>query len=132
MVASSDPRCNMTARLRPARSFRERCRFRGAYPGPALTNCARGDVLPFPREGRGYGARMTPIHVGLMADPAKPTEIARKASDLDPPGGQQPRAWDIDVVGEPFTVGCEDVDTALARLTDRARERHWDLVVGLT
>jgi hypothetical protein len=75
---------------------------------------------------------MTPIHIGLMADPAKPTEIARTIRHLDPPGDRHPDAWDIDVVSEPFTVGCEDVDTALARLTDQARERHWDLVVGLT
>ena len=72
------------------------------------------------------------MHIGLMADPAKPTEIARTIRHLDPPGDRHPDAWDIDVVSEPFTVGCEDVDTALARLTDQARERHWDLVVGLT
>lgn len=75
---------------------------------------------------------MTPIHIGLMADPAKPTELARTIRDLQPPGGRHLDVWDIDVVSEPFTVGCEDVDTALARLRDQARKRHWDLVIGLT
>lgn len=72
------------------------------------------------------------VQVGLVADPAKPTEIARRLGDLDPPGAQQQRAWDIDVVSEPFTVACEGVGTALSRLRDRADEREWDLVVGLT
>ena len=75
---------------------------------------------------------MTPIHVGLVADPASPTEIARRMSDLEPPGGEGRDAWDIEVVSEPFTTGCEDVDTALARLGDQARQHEWDLVVGLT
>ena len=75
---------------------------------------------------------MKPIHVGLVADPASPTEIARRMSDLDPPGGEDRGAWDIEVVSEPFTIGCEDVDTALARLGDQARQHEWDLVVGLT
>jgi hypothetical protein len=75
---------------------------------------------------------MNPLHVGLLADPAKPTEIARGMGDLNPAGGQDHDAWHIEVVSEPFTVGCEDVDTALARLTEQAQQRHWDLVVGLT
>ena len=75
---------------------------------------------------------MKPIHVGLVADPASPTEIAHRMSDLDPPGGEDRDAWDIEVVSEPFTTGCEDVDTALARLGDQARQHEWDLVVGLT
>jgi hypothetical protein len=75
---------------------------------------------------------MKPIHVGLMADPAKPTEIARQIGDLDHRGGEDGDAWDIDVVSEPFTLGCEDVDTALTRLADQAHQRDWDLVVGLT
>jgi hypothetical protein len=74
---------------------------------------------------------MEPIHVGLVADPAAPTEIARRMSDLEPPNGGD-RAWDIQVVSEPFTIGCEDADTALARLDDHAREHEWDLVVGVT
>ena len=72
---------------------------------------------------------MQPVHVGLVADPAKPTEIARRFGELD---GEDRQAWDIEVVSEPFTAACEDVDTALSRLGARADERHWDLVVGLT
>ena len=75
---------------------------------------------------------MKPIHVGLVADPASPTEIAYRVSDLEPPGSEDRGAWDIEVVSEPFTTGCEDVDTAVARLGDQARQHEWDLVVGLT
>jgi hypothetical protein len=75
---------------------------------------------------------MKPLHVGLVADPAKPTHIARRLGDLSPPGGDDRRDWDVEVRSEPFTLACEDVETALARLTDRAEERHWDVVVGLT
>ena len=85
----------------------------------------------FLRERGGYLAGMEPISVGLVADPASPTEMARPMSDLEPSVSED-RAWDIEVVSEPFTVGCEDVDTALARLGEHAREREWDLVVGLT
>ena len=70
--------------------------------------------------------------MGLVADPASPTKIARRMGDLDPPGGEDRDAWDIEVVSEPFTTGSEDVDTALGRLGDEAREHEWDLVVGLT
>src|SRR4051812_38312360 len=73
---------------------------------------------------------MKPIHVGLVADPASPTEAARRMSDLHPGGDRD--AWDIEVVSEPFTMGCEDVDTALARLRDQARQHEWDLLIGLT
>ncbi len=52
--------------------------------------------------------------------------------DLDHPGGAEQGAWDVEVISEPFTAACEDVDTALSRLTDQAREHQWDLVVGLT
>jgi len=41
-------------------------------------------------------------------------------------------AWQVTVVSEPFTRGSEDVDTAMQRLRDQARQRDWDLVVGLT
>jgi hypothetical protein len=75
---------------------------------------------------------MKPIHVGLVADPAAPTEIARRLRDLDPPRGVDGRGWDIEVVSEPFTTGSEDADTALARLGEHAREHEWDVVVGLT
>lgn len=74
---------------------------------------------------------MKPIHVGLVADPASPTEAARRMSNLHPPG-EDPDAWDIEVVSEPFTTGCEDVDTALARLRDQARRHEWDFLIGLT
>jgi hypothetical protein len=77
-------------------------------------------------------AGMTPIHVGLVADPAFPTKIARRLRDLEPPEDEGPSAWDIEVVSEPFTTGFEDVDTAVAHLQDQAREHDWDLVVGLT
>ena len=51
-------------------------------------------------------------------------------SDLRPPEGGD--SWDITVLSEPFTTGSEDVESAIGRLQDRARERDWDLVVGLT
>ncbi|GAA1272513.1 hypothetical protein GCM10009589_28260 [Arthrobacter pascens] len=75
---------------------------------------------------------MKAIHVGLVADPASPSSIARRMSDLGPPGREDRDAWDLEVVSEPFTVGSEDVDTALARLRDQARRHEWDLVIGLT
>lgn len=73
---------------------------------------------------------MKPIHVGLVADPAAPTAIARRMSDLSPPRGDD--SWVITVLSEPFTTGSEDVEIAVRRLQDQARERDWDLVVGLT
>jgi hypothetical protein len=75
---------------------------------------------------------MKRIQVGLVADPASPTEIAHRLSDLAPPGGADRDAWDIEIVSEPFTTDCEDVDTALARLRDHARQHEWDVVIGLT
>lgn len=36
------------------------------------------------------------------------------------------------MVSEPFTAACEDVETALSRLTDRAHRHDWDVVVGFT
>ena len=65
------------------------------------------------------------MSVGLVADPASPTEIARRMSG-------RADAWDLEVVSEPFTMGSEDVDTAVARLREHARHHEWDLVVGLT
>ena len=73
---------------------------------------------------------METIRVGLMADPAAPTEIARALTDLRPLDGSN--AWDITIVSEPFTTGSEDVTTAVARLQDHARRHDWDVVVGLT
>ena len=75
---------------------------------------------------------MKPIRVGLVADPASPTDMARGMIDLRPPDGQDRDGWDIEVVSEPFTLGYEDVDTALARLRVRARQHEWDLVIGVT
>ena len=46
--------------------------------------------------------------------------------------GEHADAWDIEVVSEPFTLGSEDVDAAVARLRDQARQHEWDLVIGLT
>lgn len=73
---------------------------------------------------------MGSIRVGLVADPAAPTEIAQGMTDLCPLDGSD--AWDIIVVSEPFTTGSEDVGSAMGRLQERARQRDWDLVVGLT
>ena len=75
---------------------------------------------------------MKAVRVGLVADPAKPTEVARRNHDLDRTRGKGRREWDIEVVSEPFTVGCEDPDTTLSRLRDVARQHGWDLTVGLT
>jgi hypothetical protein len=75
---------------------------------------------------------MKPIRVGLVADPDSPTIIARRMSDLHPPGGEGSEVWDIEVVSEPFTIDCEEVDSAVARLGNHAREHEWDLVVGVT
>jgi hypothetical protein len=66
-----------------------------------------------------------------VADPAAPTAIARQISSFDPPRGEA-SAWDLEVVSEPFTTGCEDVDTAVGRLQQHAGQQGWDLVVGLT
>jgi hypothetical protein len=75
---------------------------------------------------------MKPIRIGLLADPAAPTEIAHQMSDLAPPGEDAGNDWDIEVVSEPFTLASEDVDDALARLEDQAGQHGWDIVVGLT
>ena len=75
---------------------------------------------------------MEPVHVGLVADPAKPTKAARRMEDLGPPGGRDRRGWDVDVVSEPFTHASEEVDAAFSRLEEHAREQGWDVVVGLT
>jgi hypothetical protein len=73
---------------------------------------------------------MERLRIGLVADPAAPTDIAHGMTDLSPLDGRD--AWDIAVVSEPFTTGSEDVETAIGRLQDHTRERNWDLVVGLT
>src|SRR4051794_21012052 len=75
---------------------------------------------------------MEPVRIGLVADPAKPTEIARRFDDLAAPDGEDRQVWDVEGGSEPFTLASEDVDTALSRLTGQADEHQWDLVVGLT
>src|SRR3954452_12726808 len=75
---------------------------------------------------------MHTIHVGLVADPAAPTRIARRMSDLGSPDGEDRDNWDIEVVSEPFAMGSEDVETAMVRLGEQARRHEWDVVVGLT
>jgi hypothetical protein len=75
---------------------------------------------------------MKPIRVGLVADPASPTVIARRIRDQVPADDRNRDAWDVELVSEPFTTGSEDVDTAVERLDDQARQHGWDLVVGLT
>lgn len=75
---------------------------------------------------------MNPLQVGLVADPAKPTQVARRFGGHHPQDSEDRRDWDVEVVSEPFTAACEDVDTALSRLTDRRRDHDWDVVVGLT
>jgi hypothetical protein len=78
----------------------------------------------------GYQTRMKPMRVGLVADPAAPTQIARRMTDLSPLDGSG--AWDVTVVSEPFTTGSEDVETAMGRLQDHARQRNWEITIGLT
>jgi hypothetical protein len=75
---------------------------------------------------------MKQLNVGLVADPASPTKIARQMSDLSSGGGDDQNDWDIEVVSEPFTTASEDVETAVVRLREQARQHEWDLVVGLT
>lgn len=73
---------------------------------------------------------MEQIRVGLVADPAAPTVIAQRLTDLRPLDGVD--GWEITVVSEPFTTGSENVETAMGRLQKQARQRGWDLAVGLT
>jgi hypothetical protein len=72
------------------------------------------------------------LKVGLVADPALPTELACQMTDLRPSSDEDRDAWDIEVVSEPFTMGCEDSGTAVARLREQASKHEWDLVIGLT
>jgi hypothetical protein len=73
---------------------------------------------------------MESIRVGLVADPAAPTAIARRMTDLGPLEGGA--SWDVTVVSEPFTTGSEDVEAAVDRLLERTRREAWEVVVGLT
>lgn len=67
-----------------------------------------------------------------MADPASPTEVARRMTDLVAPDGEDRIAWHVELLSEPFTLGSEEVDVALARLQAHAALHEWDLVVGVT
>ena len=51
-------------------------------------------------------------------------------ADLTPVDGAD--QWDVTVLSQPFTTGSEDVAAAVGRLQHEAREREWDVVVGLT
>ncbi|GAA2082231.1 hypothetical protein [Microbacterium hatanonis] len=75
---------------------------------------------------------MGPIRVGLVADPASPTDVARRMTNLTPAGDAARDEWDVEFVSEPFTLGLEDVDTALSRLHARGEAHQWDLVIGVT
>lgn len=78
---------------------------------------------------------MDPIRVGLVADPAYPTQVARRVGDLQPAdrGDRGDRAaWDVELLSEPFTSASESPEDALDRLADLAGERRWEVVVGLT
>ncbi|GAA1784292.1 hypothetical protein GCM10009712_34330 [Pseudarthrobacter sulfonivorans] len=68
----------------------------------------------------------------MVADPASPTEIACLLTDLEPPGDRDGEDWTIEIVSEPFTMDSEDVETALVRLRDHARQHDWEIVIGLT
>lgn len=92
---------------------------------------ATGSAKVLIRERDGYPGRVKPLQIGLVADPAKPTQIARRFGDLHRSDGAD-RHWELQVVSEPFTLACEDVDTALSRLTDHAHQHQWDVVVGVT
>ena len=74
---------------------------------------------------------MKPTKVGLVADPAAPTEVADRVGPLHP-HGKEGNDWDIELVSQPFTTDCDDIDTAVGRLRDKAGEHDWGLVVGIT
>jgi hypothetical protein len=74
---------------------------------------------------------MKATKVGLVADPDAPTEVADRMGKLHP-HGKDDADWDIELVSQPFTTDCEDIETAVERLRDQAGERDWDLVVGIT
>jgi hypothetical protein len=72
--------------------------------------------------------------IGLLADPAAPTRLARRLAETLPvrvTDADGSRAT-VEVVSEPFTTGTEDAPTLLHRIEDKVEERHWDIAVGLT
>lgn len=72
-----------------------------------------------------------PVRIGLVADPAAPTVVAHHIARSDPADAESDR-WDVEVLSEPFTFGFEDLDRAVDHLAQRADERRWDVVIGLT
>ncbi|PRB63291.1 hypothetical protein CQ034_10510 [Microbacterium sp. MYb45] len=70
--------------------------------------------------------------MGLVADPASPTAVARRMTDLTPPLAADADGWIVELVSEPFTLGSEDVDVALERLRAHADQNRWDIVIGVT
>ncbi|MDR6176507.1 hypothetical protein QE364_001219 [Nocardioides zeae] len=75
---------------------------------------------------------MEPLRVGLVADPAYPTQVARRLDDLQPADREGGPAWDVELLSEPFTSASESPEDALDRLADLAGERRWEVVVGVT
>src|SRR4051794_9190771 len=98
----------------------------GSNPASSAINAL--DVLTCERHG--YLGGMKTLQGGLVADPAEPTQIARRFGDANTSRGEDRRDWDLEVISEPFTVACEDVETALSRLADRARERGCALTIA--
>ncbi|MFG3721279.1 hypothetical protein ACGF8D_26110 [Streptomyces massasporeus] len=74
--------------------------------------------------------------VALLADPDAPTEIAQRMAQMLPDRladrSGRGRRFDVEVVGEPFTAGTEDLSTLTRRIMDRARKGNRDIVVALT
>ncbi len=74
--------------------------------------------------------------VALVADPDAPTEIARRMARMLPARladkAGKGRRFEVRVASEPFTAECEDPATLMGRITDRASEEGWDIVVALT
>src|SRR5690349_11940526 len=118
---SRGPRLRESSRRRVAGDGRRWHRpRRSPRPSACCSYCARGVLVV-----------MKPLRVGLIADPAAPTDVAQRMGSL-PPKREGRDPWDVEVVSEAFTTGSEDVDAAVARLQDHAREHEWDVVVGLT
>ncbi|MGR3867541.1 hypothetical protein ACUXZZ_03015 [Streptomyces graminifolii] len=74
--------------------------------------------------------------VALLADPDAPTEIARRMARTLPARladkAGKGRRFEVKVASEPFTAESEDLSTLMGRITDRASEEGWDVVVALT
>ncbi|MGW3310120.1 hypothetical protein ACWDG9_26415 [Streptomyces sp. NPDC001073] len=74
--------------------------------------------------------------VALLADPDAPTEIARRMARMLPARladkAGRGRRFEVRVASEPFTAESEDLPILMGRITDRASEEGWDVVVALT